>query len=164
MDRVESIRRVMVAAPEGFEDRIDFLRRRLLGHELRWREEVFGVLTVSTGRDWVREQYLQPSRSWSTVTPVILDGFNDRDVRKTQKLVRKALTNAGLEANVEFEVSSFGYRAGVEPAISFQRPEKLHGSIVHVRLRFPTAVTGPIAIGAGRYRGFGLFAAEKQRD
>jgi CRISPR-associated protein Csb2 len=31
---------------------------------------------------------------------------------------------------------------------------------VHVRLRFAEPFSGPLAIGAGRYRGFGLFAAE----
>ena len=31
----------------------------------------------------------------------------------------------------------------------------------HVRVRFPAAVRGPLAVGAGRYRGFGLFAVER---
>jgi CRISPR-associated protein Csb2 len=164
LNRVESIRRVMIAAPEGCEDRIDFIRRRLLGRELHWGDEVFGLLTLPTERDWVKEQYLQPSRTWSTVTPVILDGFNDHDGPKTQKLIRKALLHAGIETAVEFEFSAFGFRAGVEPANCYRRPEKLNGSTVHVRLRFSVPVTGPLAIGAGRFRGFGLLAAERGSD
>jgi CRISPR-associated protein Csb2 len=160
LQRVESIRRVMVVAPAGFEDRIDFIRRRLLGHELRWDDQVVGLLNLQTGKDWVREQYVRPATTWSTVTPVILDGFNDHNARKTEKLLKKALANAGISVPVEFEHSPFGFRAGVEPVRDFLRPEKLNGSMVHVRLRFSAPFSGPLAIGAGRYRGFGLFAAE----
>lgn len=160
LQRVESIRRVMVAAPAGFEDRIDFIRRRLLGHELRWDNQIVGLLNLQTGRDWVREQYIRQSKTWSTVTPVVLDGFNDHNARKTEKLLTKALANAGIMVPVEFEHSPFGFRAGVDPVRDFLRPEKLTGSLVHVRLRFAEPFSGPLAIGAGRYRGFGLFAAE----
>jgi len=161
LQRVESIRRVMVAAPAGCEARIDFIRRRLLGHELRWDDKVVGLLNLQTGRDWVREQYVRPARVWSTVTPVILDGFNDHNARKTEKLLTKALVNAGVSAELQFEHGAFGFRAGVEPVREFLRPEKLTGSMVHVRLRFREPYCGPLAIGAGRYRGFGLFAAEE---
>jgi CRISPR-associated protein Csb2 len=160
LQRVESIRRVMVAAPAGFEDRIDFIRRRLLGHELRWDNHTVGLLNLQTGRDWVRDQYIRQSKTWSTVTPVVLDGFNDHNARKTEKLLTKALANAGIMVPVEFEHSPFGFRAGVDPVRDFLRPEKLTGSLVHVRLRFAEPFSGPLAIGAGRYRGFGLFAAE----
>lgn len=40
------------------------------------------------------------------------------------------------------------------------RPEKTTGSMVHVRLRFKHPMSGLLAIGAGRYRGFGLLARE----
>jgi CRISPR-associated protein Csb2 len=161
LNRVESIRRVMVVAPLGFQDRIDFIRRRLLGHELNWQSEVVGVLNLLSGRDYVRDQYLGPSEIWSTVTPVILDGFDDHNAAKTEKLLRKALFNAGLVRRVDFEDiemdwSPFGFRSGVDSAKQFIRPEKLNGTMLHVRLRFARPKNGPIAIGAGRYRGFGL--------
>ncbi|MFO0248548.1 MAG: type I-U CRISPR-associated protein Csb2, partial [Planctomyces sp.] len=132
----------------------------LLGHELRWDNQIVGLLNLQTGRDWVREQYIRQSKTWSTVTPVVLDGFNDHNARKTEKLLTKALANAGIMVPVEFEHSPFGFRAGVDPVRDFLRPEKLTGSLVHVRLRFAEPFSGPLAIGAGRYRGFGLFAAE----
>jgi CRISPR-associated protein Csb2 len=160
LQRVESIRRVMVAAPVGFQDRIDFIRRRLLGYELRCDNEVIGLLNLQPGKDWVRDQYLRAAATWSTVTPVILDGFNDHNPKKTEKLLRKALANAGIVCPVEFDYQPFGFRAGVEPVREFCRPKKLNGTMVHVKLRFQQPIPGPIAIGAGRYRGFGLFAAE----
>ena len=162
LNRVETIRRVMVAAPIGCEDRIDFIRRRLLGHPLIWNSEEIGILNLQTGKDWVREQYTTPSRTWSSVTPVILDGYDDQNPGKTLKLLQKALRNAGIAAEVEFEWQPFGYRAGVEPVRAFVRPENLHGTMVHVRLRFSHSVPGPLALGAGRYRGFGLLVADPE--
>ena len=150
----------MVVAPAGFQDRIDFIRRRLLGYELRWENEVKGLLNLQPGKDWVRDQYLRPATKWSTVTPVILDGFDDHNPKKSEKLLRKALANAGIMSPVEFDYQPFGFRGGVEPVREFRRPEKLTGTMVHVRLKFQHPTPGPLAIGAGRYRGFGLFAAE----
>jgi CRISPR-associated protein Csb2 len=161
LNRVESIRRVMVVAPVGCQEQIDFIRRRLLGHELIWQGEVVGVLNLLTGKDFVRDRYLGKSAEWCTVTPVILDGFDDHNPLKTEKLLRKALLNAGIVENLDFDDidmdwQPFGFLAGVDPAKLFVRPDKLNGTMLHVRLRFPNPRIGPIAIGAGRYRGFGL--------
>lgn len=157
LHRVESIRRVMVVAPPGCQDRIDFIRRRLLGHALIWDGNEIGVLNVQTGKDWVREQYVGSSKTWTSVTPVILDGYDDRSAVKTEKLLRKALANAGITAEIkELDWQPFGFIAGVEPARNFVRPEKLHGTMLHVRLQFKHSISGPLAFGAGRYRGFGL--------
>jgi len=166
LNRVESIRRVMIVAPVGFEDRIDFIRRRLLGHELKWNGDVIGVLNILAGRDYVLNQYTKSHRIWTSVTPVILDGFDDRNAVKTEKLLRKALLNAGVVnqmdfKNIELDWSPFGYRSGVDPVRAFSRPEKTNGTMIHVRLTFNEPRIGPLAIGAGRYRGFGLMVGEE---
>ncbi len=161
LKRVESIRRVMVVAPAGRDDRIDFIRRRLLGHELKWGNDVVCILNLQPGKDWVRDQYTGTATTWSSVTPVILDGFDDQNAAKTQKLIRKAFVNAGISSEVEFEWQPFGYRSGVEPVREFKRPEKLNGTMVHVRLRFKHDMRGPFALGAGRYRGFGLMVIDE---
>ena len=165
LNRVESMRRVMIVAPIGFQDRIDFIRRRLLGHELRWQGNVVGVLNILASRDYVVNQYTNGSRIWTSVTPVILDGFDDRNSVKTEKLLRKAMLNAGVVDqtdfdNIQIEWSPFGFRSGVEPVRAFRRPEKLNGTMLHVRLSFNEPRIGPIALGAGRYRGFGLMVGE----
>jgi len=160
LNRVESIRRVMVVAPPGCDDRIDFIRRRLLGHSLKWDGQEFGLLNLQPGKDWVGDQYTGKAYTWTSVTPVILDGFNDRSASKTAKLLRKALAHAGITAEVEFEWQTFGFRPGVEPVRAFVRPDQFHGSMIHVRLRFKHRLQGPIAIGAGRYRGFGLLVMD----
>lgn len=162
LHRVESIRRVMVVAPPGCQDRIDFIRRRLLGHALKWDGKEIGVLNVKTGKDWVRDQYIGASTTWISVTPVILDGYDDRNAAKTEKLIRKALTNAGITAEIAgLDWQPFGFIAGVEPARAFMRPQKLHGTMLHVRLQFKLSISGPLALGAGRYRGFGMMVMDE---
>ncbi len=79
---------------------------------------------------------------------------------KDEAFFCKALLNAGIATEAEFEWQAFGYRAGVEPANAFLRPAKLNGTMVHLRLRFSQPVAGPIALGAGRFRGFGLMAID----
>jgi CRISPR-associated protein Csb2 len=161
LNRVEAIRRVLVAAPPGFEDRIAEVRRRSIGQELRFKDEVFGILNLQAGRDWVREQYLGEARVWSTVTPVILTGYDDRNPAKTRKLIAKALADSGIETDVDFDWQPFGFRAGVDPVQAFARPDHLNGTMAHVRLTFKQPVRGPLVLGAGRYRGFGLLAIER---
>ncbi|MEQ1903857.1 MAG: type I-U CRISPR-associated protein Csb2 [Pirellulaceae bacterium] len=163
LHRVESIRRVMVVAPPGCQDRIDFIRRRLLGHALKWRDEEIGVLNVQLGKDWVRDQYTGAATTWTSVTPVILDGYDDRNAAKTEKLLRKALANAGITAEIEeLDWQPFGFVAGVEPVRAFVRPEKLHGTMLHVRLQLKRSIPGPLALGAGRYRGYGLMVRDER--
>lgn len=166
LDRVEAIRRVLVTAPPDCEERIAFIRKRLLGFELKWNNEVIGLLNLAAGKDWVRDQYTGEATTWSSVSPVILPGYNDREANKTHKLIIKALENANLPRELlgpalQYEWQPFGFRAGVDPVNHFARPDNLSGTMIHLRLRFPTPIHGPLAIGAGRYRGFGTMAIEK---
>ena len=61
-----------------------------------------------------------------------------------------------------------GFRAGVELASRYAIPENLKRSPrYHVRVRWLDAnggqvpIGGPLAVGAGRHRGLGIFAAEE---
>jgi CRISPR-associated protein Csb2 len=161
--KVDAIRRVIITAPPGCQDRIDFIRRRLIGAELAWQGKVLGILNADPGHmKLVRSQYIDAAQVWSTVTPVILDGFDDHSPAKTRRLLEKALLHAGLPKVLQLDWQPFGFQEGVEPVRHFIRPERLNGTMVHVRAVFHAPVPGPIAIGAGRYRGFGLFAREEK--
>lgn len=160
LTRVGAIRRVMIVAPSGCEDRINFIRKRLIGLEHVWDDEIYGLLNLAGQQDWVSKQYTGTATCWSSVTPIILDGFDDRNPAKTKRLITKALLNAGIVTEAEFEWQVFGYRAGVDPANAFLRPPKLSGTMIHLRLRFAKPVAGPIALGAGHFRGFGLMALD----
>jgi CRISPR-associated protein Csb2 len=172
LDRVESIRRVLVAAPPGCDGQIDWLRRRLPGHPLerlpaevtRAEDRVTAILDRLPADDWVLGRYTKQSATWSTVTPVLLPGFDDHQRSKAEGLVWKAFRDAGLSkealTGATAEWRAVGYRAGVGPAGRYlPADETRHYPRYHVRVRFARPVAGPLAVGAGRYRGLGLFVA-----
>ncbi len=169
---VGSIRRVLVAAPPGCERQIAWVRQRLSGRPLERLpaevrpgvEPVVGLLNRLADGDWVRRQYTGAGRDWATVTPVLLPGFDDGDRGKCERLLWKAFADAGLApealAGATAEWRGVGYRAGVDPAWKYlPAAEATHWPRYHVRVRFARPVAGPLAVGAGRYRGFGLFVA-----
>jgi len=159
-NRVESIRRVLVVGPSGQERLLADIQRRLSGEQLLHNNQALAMLTVLPRSDWVLKQYVGSTEQWSSVTPVILPGYDDRDDEKTEKLLRKAFDHAGLPQPVEIDWRFVGFRAGVDLVSRYIRPEHMTGPGYHVRVRFPQPLRGPLAVGAGRYRGFGLFAAE----
>lgn len=187
LGRVESIRRVIIAAPPHCDKQTSWARRAMSGAELINRNEVSALLTILPQSDWVLRQYVNESVTWSTVTPVILPGYDDPDHlrRKLKKgvdvetqqrylarlgsrvdeLLRKAFRQAGysheLVDQLELDWREVGFRAGVELASRYLPPENLNNAPrLHVRVRFPNAVRGPIAVGSGRFRGFGLMVAD----
>ncbi len=182
--RVESIRRVLIAAPPHCGNQTTWARRAMAGAELVNHDDVAALLTILPGSDWVLKQYVEESTTWSTVTPVILPGYDDPDhlrrklrngvdaeiqkrylarlEARMEDLLRKAFRQAGYSSELieqaELEWREVGFRRGVELASRYLPPENLNSAPrVHVRVRFPTAVRGPIAVGSGRFRGFGLF-------
>ena len=163
-EHVGSIRRVLIAAPPGFQDRIDWIGRRLQGQELVWDTDVKGMLIDLPDSDWVLNQYTGQSRTWSTVTPVVLPGFDDRDAVTAERLLHRAFGHAGFSEEVvrglELSWRNVGFRAGVDLASRYNLPDRLTGPRYHVRVRFAHPVRGPLAVGAGRYRGLGVFVAE----
>lgn len=187
LNRVDSIRRILIVAPPHCSQQVTWVRRALAGAELVNDDGVAALLTILPGSDNVLQQYVETARTWSTVTPVILPGYDDPDQLRrklknirdaeTQKkylarldtrmeeLLRKAFRQAGYSSEliekIELEWREVGFRRGVELASRYVPPENLNGAPrVHVRVRFPNAVRGPIAVGSGRFRGFGLFAKE----
>ena len=187
LNRVESIRRILLVAPPHCGHQIAWARRAMAGAELVNDEGVAtALLTILPSSDWVLRQYVDESRTWATVTPVIIPGYDDPDhLRRklkagvdaeTQKryldrldarmdvLLRKAFRQAGyaneLVEQAELDWREVGFRSGVELASRYMPPKNLNTSPrVHVQVRFPAPVSGPIAVGSGRFRGFGLFAA-----
>ena len=183
--RVDAIRRVLIAAPAQCSQEITRLQRALAGAELVNERGAAALLTILPRSDHVLKQYVGEARTWSTVTPVILPGYDDPDhLRRklkrcgdveTQKryltrlnariedLLRKAFRQAGYSNKLiegsDLEWRQVGFRAGVDLASRYLPPENLSNSPrIHVCVNFPSPVSGPIAIGSGRFRGFGLFA------
>lgn len=107
------------------------------------------------------ERYLVPSTTWASVTPVVLPGFDDGRQTKTETLFLKALLQSGLlpETVEEMALRKAPFWPGSQHPSQYRRPNYLkHLPGWHVWLKFREPVAGPLALGAGRHCGLGLFA------
>jgi CRISPR-associated protein Csb2 len=187
---VGGIRRVLVVGPAGVD--LAPLRRRLNGAELIDRDSKHPVAMLSyiAPTDRNVAPFLGPATTWSTVTPVILPGYDDPDGlqaklkareskgqvsaqeqqnllarlnARTLALIWKAFHQAGWTEDAlvgaEVEYRAVGWFRGLDLAKNYELPP-LRFPRYHVRVRFARPVAGPLAIGAGRYRGLGVFARE----
>jgi CRISPR-associated protein Csb2 len=194
--KVESIRRLLLVGPPECREEVNKLRQLLSGRELVPIDspDPIAMLSVIPSSDQTVKRYTNSASVWTTVTPMILPGYDDpRHLRRRlsessiradeQKrlwekmeariddLVRKAIRHAGysdeLSHNAEIDWCPTGFRAGVDLASRFYLPEHLKKhSRYHVKITWrdstghPIRITGPIAIGGGRFGGVGLFAAD----
>lgn len=103
-------------------------------------------------------------RQWATVTPYVFDRHaKAKDKAAYQEEVASALadscTRIGLPAPGEVIVTPVSAHLGAPPAHSFPRLPRKDGSLcrhTHAILVFAEPVIGPVLLGAGRYRGYGL--------
>lgn len=179
-----AIRRVLVAELiDSGQSHLSWVRQMLPGQFLmdeKTRDRK-ALLTPLTGGDWVLRKYTDSSDIWATVTPVVLPGSDARarkrsggrpgsagscggKLAKAEKLFFKTLRHAGYspDALAELEFRNVSFWPGGESALNFHRPNYLkngHWSVYHVRLRWKQSIKGPLAIGAGRHCGLGIFAA-----
>ncbi len=101
---------------------------------------------------------------WATVTPVAFDRHpRSRDRRDHQQEVSAMIADGceaiGLPQPREVVVTPVSAHPGVPPAYSFPRLTRKDGTErrhAHAILVFDQPVRGPVLIGAGRYRGYGL--------
>ncbi len=165
------IRRVALVAPPECAHEIAWARRALArelligddGNPRALLEEIPRRSGTRVPDDWVTQQFLEAAQEWSTVTPVILPRHPKRNRESLTDLLWLALAQAGLPEPVlrgaELEWRGTGYQAGVELASRYLPPANLSDKPrVHVKLSLARPVAGPLAIGSGRYRGFGLLA------
>ena len=171
------IRNVMIVAPLGCDEELDYITTQLDGLALHAENQIRSLelraiylerFAPASGK-FISKCYLGTSRTWHTVTPVILPGHDDKKAGKTEKLIQKALQQAGIETPCEFAWQAFPFLKNCLSAhkydrngrhTGYHRPAHLKNlTAVHMRLTFTDPVIGPLAIGAGRHCGFGLMAA-----
>lgn len=184
--KVDNIRRILIVVPQGCSTKE--LQNITNGIELipEGSNEPIAILSLIPKSDKTIGNYWKPTCTWSTITPVLLPGYDDPGhLRKKLQnnsdpllkkkiidklnarvlhLLQKAFIQAGfsqeLVNQIQFDWRSVGFRAGVDLASKYVTPENLKKfPAYHVFVRFPDKFQGPLAIGAGRYRGFGLFAS-----
>ena len=101
---------------------------------------------------------------WSTVTPVALDRHpKTKDKAQYQQRVAasiaEACTRIGLPKPREVIVTQVSAHLGVPPSFAFPRLKRKDGSErrhTHAIIVFNEPVYGPVLVGAGRFRGYGL--------
>jgi CRISPR-associated protein Csb2 len=102
------IRRLLIAEPFGGDSgQARWAQSRLRNATLRAESgEERGILRDlwrSTSRTLL-EQYVDPAKVWSTVTPVILPGFDDGKHSKAEKLFMAAVRQAGMPSGAVKDV------------------------------------------------------------
>jgi CRISPR-associated protein Csb2 len=114
------------------------------------------------------QRWTQASAVWTSVTPIILDRHPKPHFSKNPEawrescisIIAAACERVGLPRPIEIEVSRHSPLVGVPSASGFVapvsrsgRPARFH---VHASLKFAEPVEGPLLLGAGRFRGYGL--------
>lgn len=109
------------------------------------------------------EAWTRPSRRWASVTPVVLDRHfsGPRKWDMAAEIVKDGCERIGLPRPVDVLLHPVSLVQGVPRSNEFpwisrkQDGGRMHHS--HAVLLFEQKVCGPILVGAGRYRGYGLF-------
>ncbi|MBU6259184.1 MAG: type I-U CRISPR-associated protein Cas5/Cas6 [Burkholderiales bacterium] len=110
----------------------------------------------------MRSTWVGPSRRWATVSPIVLDRHVDGPDRweRAAEVVADACERIGLPRPVDVLLHPNSLHNGVPPAGAFaplmRKRDGGRMSHTHAVLRFGTEVLGPVLVGAGRFRGYGL--------
>ena len=102
------------------------------------------------------------SRTWASVTPVVLNRHFDGKDRweRAAESVKDACRHIGLPRPAEVLLHPVSLVEGVPHAREFPRLVRKRDngrqSHAHAVIVFDTPVTGPVLVGAGRFRGYGL--------
>ncbi len=113
-------------------------------------------------RPWV---WTQRSRTWRSVTPILLDRFPKKNGPAVEQIVAGSCRRIGLPDPVRVEHGPYSKIEGVPPVPAFllQRPgEERPRWGVHATIEFGVPVRGPVLLGAGRYFGLGLMRPDKE--
>jgi CRISPR-associated protein Csb2 len=105
--------------------------------------------------------WVGPSAEWASVTPVVLHHYpkrnRDGDV---ERILLEAFESAALPQPIELRVQPVSRFQGAGHAKSM--PEFTEGGAnlcryqTHIVVKFPFLVEGPLLVGRGRFRGYGL--------
>ena len=113
------------------------------------------------------QTWTRASRTWASVTPVVLHHYpkknRDADV---ERIVREAFASALLPEPVAIEVQPVSQFRGVGHVKVMPDYEEGGAGLcryqVHAVVRFAEPVQGPVLVGRGRFRGYGLFRPLKE--
>ena len=107
-------------------------------------------------------RWTQPSRGWVTAFPAIHERRRTVDLAEVSRWCR----HAGLPAPIGFRsLRTPLIRGAVDLApVEVNRPNRPALPYSHIELWFAEEVAGPVVIGSGRQRGFGLCVQRKNKQ
>jgi CRISPR-associated protein Csb2 len=173
---VGSVRRALICSySQNFAAEIDWVRKALSGEELMEREDAppAALLSLLPANDAMVRRYTNAASTWSTVTPVVLPGYDDPDHyrrrlnagiaadqqfkllerlnNRIERLLRKAILQAGfppiLAENAELEWRTAGFWPGTELASRYTVPEHLASlPRLHVKINWRDAERRSVAV------------------
>jgi CRISPR-associated protein Csb2 len=104
-------------------------------------------------RGIARRTWAKPSRTWATVTPVVLER-HPRRTQSVQEVIADTCERWGYPRPSAVEVSQESPLRGVPPARRFK--PKRPGRWTHAVLRWEEPVSGPLLLGRDQHFGLGL--------
>jgi CRISPR-associated protein Csb2 len=108
-----------------------------------------------------RSSWTRPSRMWASVMPVVLHHYPKKREGDIERIVKESFVSALFPEPLEISISGFSAIQGAGNAMSV--PPFTEGGTnlcryqTHVVVRFAQRVRGPMVVGRGRFRGYGLF-------
>ena len=130
------------------------------GANFDWRlemEEGHSPPAALQSRTWT-----SPARRWATVTPIVFDRHPKGRDREGQavRMVEEACERIGLPRPLDVMLSQVSLHLGVPHSRSFpgirRKPDNGRLQHLHAVVTFTEPVAGPVILGAGRYRGYGM--------
>ncbi len=109
-----------------------------------------------------------PSRKWASVTPVVLHHYPKKKDREEDvvRIVGEAFATAGLPVPIAVRIRPASELEGAPHALAMppftEGGESLCRFQTHVVAEFAQEVRGPVLVGRGRYRGYGLLRPLKE--
>jgi CRISPR-associated protein Csb2 len=136
------------------------IRRLTLGRLGAW-----SVVPVHDERPEAWTAYPVGATQWSTVTPLAYDSHpkasgESAARRELAAIIARSCAHVGLPEPRDVIATQVSAHTATPPAHAFPRLRRKDGHErrhSHFILTFERPVTGPLILGAGRYRGYGLF-------
>lgn len=118
------------------------------------------------------DSWTRPARHWATVTPIVFDRHpkgrdKERHTEQMERMVAEACERIGLPRPEFVVLNQVSQHMGVPHSCRFPAIRRKSGNgrlqHLHAMVIFAEPVAGPVILGAGRYRGYGL-CRPVQRD